>query len=286
VVMCARAMARDVHEPQEAARLRSKGLSGLGVIAMLAVPLGSLATQLLSWRITLALPGVFSAMVLVVTWLKFKETNLRKNPLALQTGELLRTWRGILSHSKFWTYAMLALSSYAGLFVFLASSSFIFLQVLGHSTLVYSLVVAGMSATYIVGTFVARRVMSQRGVPGMVQLAGWITLGAALLFLGLYALGFRGAWALILPHFVYMFGHGFHQPAGQAGCTAAFPKAAGAASAMAGFLMMLVAFCVGAWLGVAMDGTVWPMVAGISFWCGVIVLTAWVLVPRYGRLES
>jgi MFS transporter, DHA1 family, multidrug resistance protein len=47
--------------------------------------------------------------------------------------------------------------------------------------------------------------------------------------------------------------------------------------------MMVAAFAMGAWIGTHMDGTVKPLAYGVAFWAGLIVLTAWVLVQRYGE---
>jgi len=52
---------------------------------------------------------------------------------------------------------------------------------------------------------------------------------------------------------------------------------------MNGFFMMLVAFGVGSWLGLRMDGTVLPLTNGIWFWSVLIALSAWVLVRKYGQ---
>ena len=285
-VMCARAMARDLYAPEEAARVVSKGLSGLGVIAVLCVPVGSLLSAWAGWRSALQALAVFGAISLIAVMWKFEETNQRRNPQALQPAMLLDTWRSILAHPQFWTYALLALTSYAGLFTFLASSAFVYLQVLGHSKLTYSLVMMSISAIYVLGTVLSRRILVARGVQGMVKLGGWITLVSSVMFLAVWASGITALWALVIPQLVFMVGHGFHQPAGQSGSAAAFPKAAGAASAMAGFLMMLVAFGMGAWLGQAMDGTVRPMLLGIAFWGVMIVGVAWILVQRYGKLSA
>jgi MFS transporter, DHA1 family, multidrug resistance protein len=93
-------------------------------------------------------------------------------------------------------------------------------------------------------------------------------------------------WALALSQMLFMVGHGFHQPAGQAGSAAAFPQAAGAASAMSGFLMMVGAFATGSVLGLTMNGTVQPMVLGIMGWGAMIVIVAWTLVQRHGKLSK
>ena len=61
-----------------------------------------------------------------------------------------------------------------------------------------------------------------------------------------------------------------------------FPQAAGVASALNGFMMMLAAFGIGAWLGMRLDGTVWPLVNGVWFWSVALALISWTLVQKFG----
>ena len=63
-----------------------------------------------------------------------------------------------------------------------------------------------------------------------------------------------------------------------------FPQAAGAASALNGFCMMVLAFCVGAVLGQTMTGnTLLPMVLCMWFFGAWIALVAWTLVQQHGQ---
>jgi DHA1 family bicyclomycin/chloramphenicol resistance-like MFS transporter len=78
-------------------------------------------------------------------------------------------------------------------------------------------------------------------------------------------------------------GHGIHQPCAQAGVVGPFPRHAGAASALAGFILALTAFGVGRWLGVSLDGSVRPMAWGLAFWAALSCLVAWTLVQRHAR---
>jgi DHA1 family bicyclomycin/chloramphenicol resistance-like MFS transporter len=88
-----------------------------------------------------------------------------------------------------------------------------------------------------------------------------------------------------------MLAHGVHQPCGQSGAVGPFPHAAGAASALSGFLMMVAAFFMGGWLGRSLasvadgTGTVLPLTNGIWFWSVVIAGIAWTLVQRHGKSE-
>jgi MFS transporter, DHA1 family, multidrug resistance protein len=282
-VMCARAMTRDLYAPVEGAKIMSKGLTGLGVIACLSAPLGGLLSDQFGWRMALVSLSVFGAVTLAVVVGWFEETHQQRNPLALQPATLVRTWASIVRNPTFWAYALLATCSYGGLFTFLATSSFVFIKVLGLSKTQYGLVMSSMSFSYIIGTFMCRSLLLRFGVQRTVRLGGWLTLVAGVLLTALAASGVHTVWAIMGPFYIFMLGHGVHQSCGQSGATGPFPQAAGAASALAGFFMMVAAFAMGAWIGTHMDGTVKPLAYGVAFWAGLIVLTAWVLVQRYGE---
>ncbi|WP_367172061.1 multidrug effflux MFS transporter [Hydrogenophaga sp.] len=288
-VMCARAIVRDLYAPTEGARMMSKGLTGLGVIACAAAPTGGLLSDLFGWRVALLSLAVFAAITLAVLVWRFEESLPQRNPQALQPGRLIANWLQIARHPTFWAWTLLATGSYAGLFTYLASSSFVMIGVLGLSKTQYGLVMFTMSLSYIVGTFICRRLLVRLGVRRTVALAAVVTLTGGTLMGALPLLGVHSLWSVLLPFYLFMLGHGVHQPCGQSGAVAPFPQTAGAASALAGFLMMLVAFAVGGWLGLALStpslgaGTVRPLTDGIWFWSAVISGTAWTLVQRHGE---
>jgi DHA1 family bicyclomycin/chloramphenicol resistance-like MFS transporter len=282
-VMCARAIVRDLYTPVQGARVMSKGLSGLGVIACLSAPLGGLLSDLFSWRIALLALAIFGAVCLAVVALRFVETVAPENRRALHPTELARTWLGILRHPTFWAFSALSAASYGGLFTFLASSSFVFIKVLGVGKTQYGLLMCSMALAYILGTFLCRSLLTRYGVRRTVAIAGGLSLTAGTLMGTLALAGLHSAWAIMLPFYLFMLGHGIHQPCGQSGAVGPFPQAAGAASALNGFLMMASAFAMGGWLGTHMDGTVYPLTFGIWFWSLLIALAAWTLVQKTGE---
>ena len=118
------------------------------------------------------------------------------------------------------------------------------------------------------------------GMAGAVRRGALFSLAGGLLMAGLALAGVQSIWAILVPQWLYAFGHGMHQPCGQAGAVGPFPQTAGAASALAGFMLALTAFVVGLWLGSAMDGTVRPMALSIGL-CSILTCTvAWTLVRR------
>ena len=283
VVMCARAIVRDLYQPLEGARIMSKGLSGLGVLACISAPLGGLLSELYGWRVALMALAVFGACTLALIALRFEETLQQKNPHALRPATLFRTWVHIFSNPTFLAFSALSAASYGGLFTFLASSSFVFIKVLGLSKPQYGLVMFSMCSFYLAGTFICRRLLPRFGVRKSVAIAASLSLAGGTLMGVLAWAGLHNVWAIMLPYYLFMLGHGVHQPCGQSGAVGPFPRAAGAASAMNGFLMMLAAFGMGGWLGTHMDGTVRPLTHGVWFWSVLIAAAAWTVVQKYGE---
>ena len=286
-VMGARAIIRDLYPPAEGARVMSKALSGLGLVACLSAPLGGLLAAVFNWRVALLALALFGAASLgLVAW-KFQETALRKNLRALESATLLRTWFMIVRNPTFLAWSALSAFSYGGLFTFLAASPFVFIRVLGVSATQYGLLMFSISFAYILGTFMCRRLLTRFGVRRAVALASYLTLGSGtamglLAFTGISS-GPHGGWAIMLPMLVFMLGHGVHQPCSQSGAVGPFPQAAGAASALNGFLSMLVAFVMGGWLGRHLDDSVFPLTSGMWFWTVLIALAGWTLVQKHGE---
>jgi len=283
VVMCARAIVRDLYQPLEGARVMSRGMSGLGLLASVSAPLGGLLSELFGWRAALVALTVFGACALALIALRFEETVRQKNLQALRPATLFRTWIHILGNPAFAAFSALTAASYGGLFTFLASSSFVFIKVFGLSKTQYGLVMFSMSFCYLMGTFVCRRLLPRFGVRKSVAIAGCLSLTGGTLMGVLAWAGIQNVWAIMLPFYLFMLAHGVHQPCGQSGAVGPFPQAAGAASAMNGFLMMVVAFGVGGWLGARMDGTVLPLTNGVWFWSVLIAAIAWTVVRKHGE---
>jgi DHA1 family bicyclomycin/chloramphenicol resistance-like MFS transporter len=282
-VVCARAIVRDLYSPRFGAQAMSRGLSGLGVIACLSPSLGGLLAGQFGWRVALLALAVFGALTLMLLVWRFVETLPAANPKALLPRTLVSTWWRIAGNPTFRAYSLLSCCSYAGLFTYLAASSFVFIRVLGLSPTQYGLVMLANSLAYFGGTFGARRLLGAVSVRRAVGLAGGVSLLAGTSMGLLAQLGVQTVAAIQVPMLLFMIGHSVHQSCGQSGAVAPFPQAAGAASALNGFLMMLVAFLMGGWLGVNMDDAAAALVNGIWFWSVGIALCAWTVVQWHGE---
>jgi DHA1 family bicyclomycin/chloramphenicol resistance-like MFS transporter len=281
-VVCSRAMVRDLYPPHEGAQVMALALSGLGVVAITGPALGGAVAALWGWRAALATVAAYGGCALAVVAWRMPETLPFKNPHAIAWRPMLANWAEIGRHPGFVAWTLLVACSYGGLFTYLAGSAFVFIDVVGLDPVAYGFAMASVSCFYLGGTFVCRSWIRRHGLAGAVARGAGFTVAAAVLFGATGAVQATSPWALLAPLWLYTFGHGFHMPCGQAGAVGPFPHKAGAASALAGFVLACVAFGVGRWLGGALDGTVRPFAWGLAFWATATGAVAWTLVRRSG----
>jgi DHA1 family bicyclomycin/chloramphenicol resistance-like MFS transporter len=286
-VMAARAIVRDLYPPHEGAQVMSQALSGLGLIACTCAPVGGLLSDWIGWRYALLSVTLFGLLTLGLLLWGYRETLPQRRMDALRWDSLWRSNLEIIRHPVFLTWCALSSATYLGLFTFLATSSFVFTQQLGYSKTVYGLLMFTMSLAYIVGTFWGRWMLRRTSIHRTVGVAGFFSISGGVLLAVLAHAGsgqaWYGAWAVMLPIYLFMFGHGVHQPCGQSAAVAPFPLKAGTASALNGFLMMLGAFFMGGWLGRNMDVPLLALAHGMLLWSAVIATVAWTAVQRHGK---
>ncbi len=286
VITSARAVVRDLYQPLEGARIMSKTMTGLGAMACTSPPLGGFLSQHWGWQVALMSVVLYAAATLALVAWKFEETINTRNPDALHLPTMLRIWLEVLKHPTFRAFALLSLAAYGALFTYLATSSFVFIQVLHLTGLQLGWILSSMSLVYITGTLVCRYLLRHIG---MRKTIAWAGASSALSGLSLCVLVYSDhatATGLVLAMYPMILAHGIHQPIGQSGAVGPFPLSAGAASALNGFLMMLAAFATGAWLGQSIDGTLFPLAHGVAFWGAVLALTAWTLVQWHGEPQT
>ena len=283
-VVCARAMVRDLYEPREGAMVMARALTGLGLVAIVSPALGGLLVAAWGWRAAMVVMGLAGAALTVFIAVALPETAQHRRPEATQLRPLLRQLAATLGHPGFRAWTALVACSYGGLFIFLAGSGFVLIQVLGLAPSWAGLVREDRASKL---AYICRRWIPRFGLVGAVKRGAWFTLAACVALITLAITDSRSLLAVMAPTWLYALGHGIHMPCGQVGSVAPFPKAAGLASALAGFVTAAGAFCIGLWLGRSLDGTVRPFALGMACAAAMTALVAWTLVRRDGeRLHS
>jgi DHA1 family bicyclomycin/chloramphenicol resistance-like MFS transporter len=109
------------------------------------------------------------------------------------------------------------------------------------------------------GNYVARHFNKSLGLDRLIALGAGIGVTGICLALLLQLLGFNQPLALFLPIALATFGNGITLPNAQAAAINEFPKLAGSASGLTGFLQMGFSAVAAQFVAVIYNGTVYPL---------------------------
>jgi MFS transporter, DHA1 family, multidrug resistance protein len=101
--------------------------------------------------------------------------------------------------------------------------------------------------------------------------------------LALALAGVQDLAALLVPMFFYLIAAGINLPNAMAGAISPFPKMAGMASALMGFVQMILGAGVGFAVGKLHDGSTVPMTAAIAAAGWGVFLIYWGMVRGFKR---
>ena len=279
LVVCARATVRDLYAPVEGMRVLSRGLSGLGVVALASPLIGAAMVAYFSWHATFIAIGIFATIAGIWVWLYYEETRPDAPPVDA-TAQRSNATLAVLKGRRFRAWTLMLIASYGMLFCFLLSSGFVYIKVFGFSPLVCGLVLSGNSVAYIAGTYFCRWLLRRAGPDRAVRSSASFALAGAALMLGVALVSGPQPWAMIIGQYLLALSHGVNQPCGQAGAVGDFPEHAGRAAALSGFAMMIAAFVFGQIMAPSLGTTAWPLVISNVLGSVAIAMVAWVVVPR------
>jgi DHA1 family bicyclomycin/chloramphenicol resistance-like MFS transporter len=281
ILVCARAAVRDLYPAHEGPHVMARGLTGLGVVGLLAPLVGAWLVQGAGWRWVMASMSVYALVLFALCWRSFGET---RRPLAGDVSAPRGSARAVFASRSFRAWASVAATTYGGLFCFLLLSPMVYIGYLGWSPAMYGWIPAGGSLVYIFSTTMCRRLLRKYGLVHTVQLGATLSIaGATIQALGCW-LAPHSAVPLLAGHAVYCLGHGIHQPCGQAGAVGDLPHLAGRAVSWSGFGMMMVAFSVGQiaaqFVDTGYSNGAWPMVVPMLLAGCVLLAIAFLWLPR------
>jgi len=264
VVVAARAIIRDVYGPVDGARALARALTVLAFGPIMGPILGSMLEVRFGHQATFLALAAFAGLLLVAAAARLPETNRHRNPTAMHPGRLVANYALVLRSREFNAFALLGIATYGGLFAFIAGSSFVLIRVLGVPTAWFGVLYAAIIVGYLAGTLACPKLLARGGLRMAVTTGTALAAIGGTAMLALALADIRHPAAVALPQFVYMASHGINFPCAMAGTVSPFPRHAGAAAGMFGFLAMVVAALISVAIGAAPDGTVVPMAGAIA----------------------
>lgn len=259
-----RAIVRDTYGEGGTARMLGYIHAGVALAPILGPTVGGTLDMWFGWRANFALLAGIGSALLATAWLLLDETNRHPDPGATRLKPMLANYRTLLGDRRYVGYALCLSCGYAGIFAFLSGASFIMIPVLGLSPQRFGMLFGVTVLGYVIGTMTAGRLSVRLGIDRMLEFGTLLALASGSVMLALALAGVQNLAALLLPMFFYLIATGINLPNAMGGAIGPFPKMAGMAAALMGFIQMSVGAGVGFAVGRLHDGTTVPMTAAIA----------------------
>lgn len=264
-----RAIIRDMHTGAEATRLMALLMLVISVSPMLAPLAGSGVLALSGWRAVFAILAAAALISLAMTAVLLPETLAQERRVRVNLASLMRGVRILITDPGFMGLTFIGAFGMASFFVFLASSSFVYMDQFGLSPTGFSLAFAINAVGFFSASQVAGPLAARIGLARTIRLGTGAFAGFTVVLL---AISVAGAASLpVVVGFLVL---------GNAGLGLVIPTTmvmaledhgdfAGLASSLGGTLQMLTGGAMIAAASPFFDGTATPMIAAIAL-CGVI----------------
>ena len=269
-----RAIVRDSYDRERSASALATIMMVTSLAPSLSPAIGAYLAEWGGWRADFLLLGMAGAAVLILTAVKLEETHA---PAPVNFVGMIGSFILLLRSPAFLSLAFATAFTSASWFTFLAAAPYLLARLLHEPPSTYGLMILLPMAGYILGNAGVVRLSVLLGGVRLFVLGLAISLASGIM-LALWCLGGLTPWALFVPMALSSVGNGMSQPPGVAAGLSVYPRIAGAASGLLGFMQMGVAALGTLLLGLLPRDSVTAMVAvvgaslALAFLCGLLTL--------------
>jgi DHA1 family bicyclomycin/chloramphenicol resistance-like MFS transporter len=231
-------MVRDFFPVKDAAKILSLLLLVIGVSPLCAPTLGGFVVTTVGWQaVFYVLAGIaLGVMAVVALWLP--EPHPPDPTFSLKLGPVFGEFRSIFGDPQFRTYGLAGAFSFSGLFVYVAASPIIFMQIFHVSAQTYGIIFASLSVGFIGGSQV--NVLMHRWFPAdkIFRIALKLQVATTVLFVLVASSGYCDLRVTLVFLALTLSCVGITNPNAAALALAPFSRNAGSAAALLGCMQM------------------------------------------------
>jgi DHA1 family bicyclomycin/chloramphenicol resistance-like MFS transporter len=254
----ARAVTRDVFGPTGAARALSLIAMLMALAPAVAPTIGGVLLLVLPWESVFVFLALYGATMIALIRVYLPESL----PLvqSLHPAKIARNYAELLVDPFFLTVTITSGLIYSGLLVYLASSSFVYIDMLGVPVEYFGLVFLSSVVGYMGGSACSARLSKQYDSERIMLLGVVLGVSASFLLLACSTAWPDSVSALMLPMTLYSLAMGLVLPHAMAIALRPFPHIAGTASSLLGFIQMSLSAVASALIGQFLTTSPQPMV--------------------------
>lgn len=233
-----RAMLRDLFCGEHLAKYGSYVSMSTVLIFVTAPVLGGYIQTYAGWRFNFLFLTIYSILILILYTYKLGETNQHFTRENFSPRRMLDNSKQLLTSKQYLRFALCALLSYAGIMAWITAAPIVLQDHIGISAAEFGWIYLCAGAGFAGGGLMNASFVTRYGIQNMLIFGLILELCAGLTMSLLFLLGYMNIFVIVLPIFVFMLGTSFVFPNAVAGAFNPFPKIAGMAGAIFGFLQM------------------------------------------------
>jgi len=270
-MVTARAMVRDLFDVKDNAKIFSSLMLVVAVSPIIAPALGGYITALFGWRFVFAMLIIVALIIIAGIYFLLPESKKPDPSFSLKPGPIISNFAGVIRHPQFYTYALTAAVSAAGLYAYISGSPHVFMEIFKVNEKqygwIFALIAMGLIGASQVNSVLLKNYSSEQIIKVALCCQGII--GATLVVV--VFLGGNDLFFTIFMLFVFLSCQGFIFPNASALSMASFGHNAGSASALLGAIQMGIGAGTSVIVSLLQNNTALPM-AGVMACCAVTAL--------------
>jgi len=275
-MVAARAMVRDLFEVKENAKIFSMLMLVVAVSPIIAPTLGGYVTSVLGWRWVFAMLILVDFIILAGVYFLLPESKKPDPNFSLKPLPIIRNFAGVMRHPQFYTYALTAAISAAGLYAYIGGSPYVFMEIYKVNERqygwIFALIAMGLIGASQINSVLLKNYTSEQLIK--VALVCQSIIGGTMVLITFF--GWNDVFITIFLLFIFLCCQGFIFPNASALSLASFGHNAGSASALMGAIQMGIGAGTSALVSILHDHTALPM-TGVMACCAITAFSAFAL---------
>ncbi len=249
----------------------------LSIAPAFAPTIGAHIADLLSWRYNFFLIAALSILLFFVILIRVPETHLRTKTAAFKS--IIQDYKLLLSTREFMMYSLISACTLGGLFVFIVTSPFVYLELTKFTDKEFGYLTALGVLGFVIGGLINRHLIMKYSSYKILRAGLVIVLiGGTLLLTEAYKMPPSG-WNIRIFSLFYTFGMAFVFSNAGVYAMNVFPKKTGASASMFNFLELGGSFIFSAVASYSHDGTAWPL-CFFTFLAATFAVLCFIVSPR------
>jgi MFS transporter, DHA1 family, multidrug resistance protein len=272
-MVAGRAMIRDAHDSHSAHRAMAYVMMLFAMAPAIAPVIGGWLHDSWGWRSVFLFLTLYGAVMILMTLKLLPETLDPSDRRSFHPARVMRLYISTARHPRFRALVLALGVSFAGLFTYIAGSPTVIYDFLGLDSSHFAVQFVPMTLGIVAGSFISGR-LAQRWQTQRIVWLGFFLMGTACVFnLAQSAWLTPTVFTVIAPLVLYALGMALAIPGVTILALDCFPENRGTASAVQGFVQVLMAALVSSLIIPLLGASILGMATGqaLCLLCGLLL---------------